>query len=123
MHAALWDIGPTISGTLPAWPGDARFEVSAVRKTSPGCPAHVSRMTKSTSTAAAALDAQTSKTPDAHRAVRAHHMAIFDGAVRDTVATGNDALIDPPLEPAGMDAGLVRTLPRPLALPASGQSA
>jgi len=111
MHAALWDISPPISGTLPAWPGDARFEASAVRKISPGCPAHVRRMTMSAGTDAAPPDAHTSKTLDPHR------------AVRDTVAAGNDALNAPPLELAGMDAGPARALPRPLGLPASGQSA
>jgi arylformamidase len=44
----LWDISPTISGALPVWPGDTRFEASATWEIGGGCPVHVSRMTMST---------------------------------------------------------------------------
>ena len=44
----LWDISPTISGALPVWPGDTRFEASATWQIGGGCPVHVSRMTMTT---------------------------------------------------------------------------
>jgi arylformamidase len=44
----LWDISPTISGTLPVWPGDTRFDASATWEIGAGCPVHVSRMTMTT---------------------------------------------------------------------------
>jgi arylformamidase len=44
----LWDISPTISGALPVWPGDTRFEASATWEIGGGCPVHVSRMTMTT---------------------------------------------------------------------------
>jgi arylformamidase len=49
MHSPpLWDISPTISGALPVWPGDTRFEASATWEIGGGCPVHVSRMTMTT---------------------------------------------------------------------------
>jgi arylformamidase len=44
----LWDISPTISGALPVWPGDTRFEASTTWEIGAGCPVHVSRMTMTT---------------------------------------------------------------------------
>jgi arylformamidase len=44
----LWDISPTISGALPVWPGDTRFEASATWEIGGACPVHVSRMTMTT---------------------------------------------------------------------------
>jgi arylformamidase len=44
----LWDISPTISGALPVWPGDTRFEASATWEIGGGCPVHVSRMSMTT---------------------------------------------------------------------------
>lgn len=44
----LWDISPTISGALPVWPGDTRFEARATWEIGGGCPVHVSRMTMTT---------------------------------------------------------------------------
>ena len=218
MHTALlWDISPTISGTLPVWPGDTRFAASATWEIGPGCPVHVSSMTMSThlgahadapshydtaglaidavslapyigpcrvihcigvarveaadiapfladvpprvllrtyasapqhrwdpdfaavspaaiallaskgviliGTDCASLDAQTSKTLDAHHAVRAHHMAILEGVVLDAVPAGDYELIALPLKLAGMDASPVRAILRALIPPTRGQSA
>jgi arylformamidase len=44
----LWDISPTISGALPVWPGDTRFEAAATWEIGGGCPVRVSRMTMTT---------------------------------------------------------------------------
>ena len=72
MHTALlWDISPTISSTLPVWPGDTRFETGATWEIGPGCPLHVRRNTVSIGTDATSLNAQTSKTPGAHHAAHA----------------------------------------------------
>jgi arylformamidase len=49
MHTPpLWDISPTISASLPVWPGDTRFAASATWEIGNGCPVHVSRMTMTT---------------------------------------------------------------------------
>ncbi len=64
----------------------------------------------------ASLDAQDSKTLDAHHAVRAHGMAILEGVVLDEVPEGDYELVALPLKLAGMDASPVRAILR--ALPA-----
>ncbi len=60
------------------------------------------------------LDPQESKTMDAHRAVRAHKMAILEGIVLDTVPAGDYELIALPLKLSGMDASPVRAVLRSL---------
>ena len=68
-------------------------------------------------TDAASLDPQDSKTLDAHRAVRAHGMAILEGVVLDQISAGDYELIALPLKLAGLDASPVRAILRPLAGP------
>jgi len=49
MHApSIWDISPTISASIPVWPGDTPFASSPTWEIRDGCPVHVSRMTMST---------------------------------------------------------------------------
>ncbi len=60
------------------------------------------------------LDAQDSKTMDAHRAVAANNMAILEGLVLDNVAEGDYELIALPLKFAGLDASPVRAILRAL---------
>jgi arylformamidase len=49
MHApTIWDISPTISASIPVWPGDTPFAASPTWEIRDGCPVHVSRMTMST---------------------------------------------------------------------------
>jgi arylformamidase len=60
------------------------------------------------------LDPQQSKTMDAHRAVRAHRMAILEGLVLDAVPAGDYELIALPLRLAGVDASPVRAVLRAL---------
>ena len=60
------------------------------------------------------LDVQTSKTMDAHHAVRKHGMAILEGVVLDAVPPGDYELIALPLKLAGMDASPVRAVLRSL---------
>jgi arylformamidase len=45
---ALWDISPTVSASIPVWPGDTPFEASPTWEIRDGCPVHVSRMTMTT---------------------------------------------------------------------------
>ena len=61
------------------------------------------------------LDPQTSKTMDAHLAVKAAGMAILEGLVLDDVAAGDYELIALPLKLAGLDAAPVRAILRALA--------
>lgn len=58
------------------------------------------------------LDPQTSRTLDAHRAVRHHRMAILEGLVLDDVPEGHYELIAPPLKLDNLDASPVRALLR-----------
>ncbi len=58
------------------------------------------------------LDPETSKTLDAHHAVRAAGMAILEGLVLDDVPEGRYELIAAPLRIAGADAAPVRALLR-----------
>lgn len=58
------------------------------------------------------LDPETSKTLDAHHAVRRAGMAILEGLVLDGVAEGAYELIAAPLKIAGADASPVRALLR-----------
>ncbi|NVK43884.1 MAG: arylformamidase [Oceanospirillaceae bacterium] len=58
------------------------------------------------------LDPQTSKTLDAHRAVRRNRMAILEGLVLDGVPAGHYELIAPPLKLDNLDASPVRALLR-----------
>ena len=60
------------------------------------------------------LDAQDSKTLDAHHAVAAHGMAILEGIVLDEVAEGDYELIALPLKLSGLDASPVRAILRTL---------
>jgi arylformamidase len=60
------------------------------------------------------LDPQTSKTLDAHHAVRTHKMAILEGIILDAVAEGEYELIALPLKLLGMDASPVRAILRSL---------
>ncbi len=66
-------------------------------------------------TDAASLDAQDSKTMDAHQAVRRHRMAILEGLVLDDVPPGDYELIALPLKLANLDAAPVRAVLRSLA--------
>ena len=58
------------------------------------------------------LDPQESKSMDAHRTVHAHHMAILEGVVLDTVPAGDYELIALPLKLTGLDASPVRAILR-----------
>jgi len=60
------------------------------------------------------LDPETSKTMDAHNAVRRHGMAILEGLVLDDVPPGDYELIAPPLKLANLDAAPVRAVLRGL---------
>ncbi len=66
-------------------------------------------------TDAASLDPETSKTMDAHHAVRAADMRILEGLVLDDVAAGVYELIALPLPLAGADASPVRAVLREIA--------
>jgi len=49
MHApTIWDISPTISASIPVWPGDTPFAASPTWEIRDGCPVHVSRITMTT---------------------------------------------------------------------------
>ena len=54
MQASLqiWDISPTLSATIPVWPGDTRYAAEPTWQIEPGCPVRVSRVTMSTHTGA-----------------------------------------------------------------------
>lgn len=60
------------------------------------------------------LDPETSKTMDAHHAVRDHQLAILEGIVLDDVAAGDYELIALPLRLATLDASPVRAILREL---------
>lgn len=60
----------------------------------------------------ASLDPQTSKTMDAHHAVRRNRMAILEGLVLDGVPPGDYELIALPLKLATLDASPVRAILR-----------
>lgn len=66
-------------------------------------------------TDAASLDPETSKTMDAHHAVRAADMRILEGLVLDAVEPGVYELIALPLPLAGADASPVRAILREIA--------
>ncbi|MBX9883664.1 MAG: arylformamidase [Novosphingobium sp.] len=66
-------------------------------------------------TDAASLDPETSKTMDAHHAVRAADMRILEGLVLDAVPPGIYELIALPLPLAGADASPVRAILREIA--------
>jgi arylformamidase len=61
------------------------------------------------------LDPETSKTMDAHQAVRRAGMRVLEGLVLDHVPAGDYELIALPLALAGLDAAPVRAVLRPLA--------
>jgi arylformamidase len=65
-------------------------------------------------TDAPSLDPETSKTMDAHRAVRAAGMHILEGIVLDDVPPGDYELIALPLKLVGVDASPVRAILRDL---------
>ncbi|HXA48532.1 MAG TPA: arylformamidase, partial [Burkholderiaceae bacterium] len=46
----LWDISPTLSSSIPVWPGDTPFSSATTWQIEAGCPVKVSRMTMSTHT-------------------------------------------------------------------------
>jgi arylformamidase len=48
----IWDISPTLSPTIPVWPGDTPYSTEPTWQIEPGCPVRVSRMTMSTHTGA-----------------------------------------------------------------------
>ena len=60
------------------------------------------------------LDPQTSKTMDAHMAVRRHGLSILESLVLDGVPEGDYELIALPLKLAELDAAPVRAILRPL---------
>ncbi|SDO69421.1 Kynurenine formamidase [Ralstonia sp. 25mfcol4.1] len=60
------------------------------------------------------LDPETSKTMDAHHAVRDHRLAILEGIVLDDVPAGDYELIALPLRLATLDASPVRAVLRAL---------
>jgi arylformamidase len=60
------------------------------------------------------LDPETSKTMDAHHAVRDHQLAILEGIVLDEVPAGDYELIALPLRLATLDASPVRAVLREL---------
>lgn len=60
------------------------------------------------------LDPETSKTMDAHHAVRDHQLAILEGIVLDDVPAGDYELIALPLRLATLDASPVRAILREL---------
>jgi len=60
------------------------------------------------------LDPETSKTMDAHHAVRDHRLAILEGIVLDDVPAGDYELIALPLRLATLDASPVRAVLRQL---------
>ncbi len=60
------------------------------------------------------LDPMTSKTMDAHMAVKAHRLAILEGLVLDEVPEGDYELIALPLKLADLDAAPVRAILRSL---------
>lgn len=60
------------------------------------------------------LDPQTSKTMDAHNAVKQHQMAILEGIILDAVAEDDYELIALPLKLQGLDASPVRAILRSL---------
>jgi arylformamidase len=66
-------------------------------------------------TDAPSLDPETSKTLDAHRAVRAAGLHILEGVVLDDVPAGDYELIALPLKLVGVDASPVRAILRTLA--------
>lgn len=66
-------------------------------------------------TDAASLDPETSKTLDAHHAVKAYKMRILEGLVLDDVPPGSYELIALPLRIAGADASPVRAILREIA--------
>jgi arylformamidase len=66
-------------------------------------------------TDAASLDPETSKTMDAHHAVRVADMRILEGLVLDSVTPGIYELIALPLPLAGADASPVRAILREIA--------
>ena len=61
---------------------------------------------------APSLDPETSKTMDAHQAVRAAGMHILEGLVLDDVEAGDYELIALPLKISGVDASPVRAILR-----------
>ncbi|QUJ68967.1 arylformamidase [Photobacterium sp. GJ3] len=61
------------------------------------------------------LDPQTSKTMQAHQAIKRHGMAILEGLVLDDVPVGHYELIAPPLKLDALDASPVRALLRSVA--------
>ncbi|MCW5769993.1 MAG: arylformamidase [Rhodospirillaceae bacterium] len=63
------------------------------------------------------LDPQTSKTMDAHMAVKRHGLSILEGLVLDGIPEGDYELIALPLKLADLDAAPVRAILRPLARP------
>ena len=65
-------------------------------------------------TDAASLDPATSKTLDAHMAVRRHGMLIIENLVLDDVPAGDYELIALPLKLSNMDAAPLRAVLRPL---------
>ena len=64
---------------------------------------------------APSLDPETSKTMEAHQALRRAGMRVLEGLVLDQVAAGDYELIALPLPLAGLDAAPVRAVLRPLA--------
>ena len=66
-------------------------------------------------TDAPSLDPETSKTMEAHQALRRAGMRVLEGLVLDHVAAGDYELIALPLALAGLDAAPVRAVLRPLA--------
>ena len=65
-------------------------------------------------TDAASIDPASSKTLDAHMAVRRHGMLIIENLVLDAVAAGDYELIALPLKLSNMDAAPLRAVLRPL---------
>jgi arylformamidase len=85
----------------------------------PVAPATVSRLAANgvrlIGTDTPSLDPETSKTMDAHKAVRTADMRILEGLVLDDIVAGRYELIALPLAIAGADASPVRAILRDLA--------
>jgi arylformamidase len=88
----LWDISPTISASIPVWPGDTPFEASPTWEIRDGCPVHVSRMTMTTHLGAH-TDAPSHYDP-AGRAIDAVDLAPYLGPCRVIHCIGT-ALVRP----------------------------
>jgi arylformamidase len=108
MHApTIWDISPTISASIPVWPGDTPFDASPTWQIQDGCPVHVSRMTMTTHLGAH-TDAPSHYDP-AGRAIDAVDLAPYLGPCRVIHCIGV-----PTVAPQDIEGQLEGTPPRVL---------